>query len=728
MALTRRAGRCLAGIPAAWASFRLSGCLLLLLPGLAGALGWAAAEPWELEQGNSAEALASVVRQMAADPEVLEQPYAQLSPAALRQLAQFSPKWRKELEESHLPLSVEVILVGFNGDGNGGVALDEREVVRYLEALDTQLEWRLPRDPGSPLSEAALPVRFFFRVRHAGLHLSNEAALRVSKYVMAAPEEPEAATISHTALDSLLREDAESAELSYSLYLLNLPQPPRPYMYTYGLGGCPGGLWAGDSSYAWMDLTAGPAGVRPRGGWPRRRHAAHAAQRHRLGRTGGQGAARRSALQERIVILVVVRRGLAVELTALVHSMCKHLLVRPPAREPQWLIKRGLRVVLVRMTEGADPPRAGTNAEALRQRLQGLQLGAFPIQVEEVVLPLGECSSCVAAYTRALRSSVEVGEDGLPQATPYLDAAELGHWLSPLLRAEEHASYSAAEREVLEKLAVRPGRGDVVPVYILELSSPQPLLLDGKHQGAALANGVVVVHPRPAGDRRRGLPTGMRCLGAPVRVNPDLLTRPILAGLLEVVWGVQRTELEADVETGGARRNFLWSVGHDIFNPISQVASLSFAERDMALRNVLLPRLLGVRRYLTSLLDALEGLAEGRPLLEAVPRGRRQAFVQRTNFLLSQYTKAMRLLSLGHYNATHHLTMAMVLHDTQGLMEEAARVQQAVRTSLQCFREEGGPLGWRLLAALTALVALAAAVGAALRRRVRLSARKPKLF
>mmetsp|Transcript_22984 Transcript_22984/g.57687 ORF Transcript_22984/g.57687 Transcript_22984/m.57687 type:complete len:89 (-) Transcript_22984:209-475(-) len=88
----------------------------------------------------------------------------------------------------------------------------------------------------------------------------------------------------------------------------------------------------------------------------------------------------------------------------------------------------------------------------------------------------------------------------------------------------------------------------------------------------------------------------------------------------------------------------------------------------------------------------------------------------------------MRLLSLGHYNATHHLTMAMVLHDTQGLMEEAARVQQAVRTSLQCFREEGGPLGWRLLAALTALVALAAAVGAALRRRVRLSARKPKLF
>lgn len=64
MALTRRAGRCLAGIPAAWASFRLAGCLLLLLPGLAGALGWAAAEPWELEQGNSAEALASVVRQV----------------------------------------------------------------------------------------------------------------------------------------------------------------------------------------------------------------------------------------------------------------------------------------------------------------------------------------------------------------------------------------------------------------------------------------------------------------------------------------------------------------------------------------------------------------------------------------------------------------------------------------------------------------------------------------
>eukprot|EP00873_Tetraselmis_striata_P025184 jgi/Tetstr1/445448/TSEL_033227.t1 len=135
MALTRRAGRCLAGIPAAWASFRLAGCLLLL-PGLAGALGWAAAEPWELEQGNSAEALASVVRQ----------------------LAQFSPKWRKELEESHLPLSVEVILVGFNGDGwvvqQRWCGLDEREVVRYLEALDTQLEWRLPRDPGSPLSEA----------------------------------------------------------------------------------------------------------------------------------------------------------------------------------------------------------------------------------------------------------------------------------------------------------------------------------------------------------------------------------------------------------------------------------------------------------------------------------------------------------------------------------------------------------------------------------------------
>jgi hypothetical protein len=45
--------------------------------------------------------------------------------------------------------------------------------------------------------------------------------------------ELETVTIPHSTLDDLLREDAETAELSYSLYLLNFPQPARPYLYTY---------------------------------------------------------------------------------------------------------------------------------------------------------------------------------------------------------------------------------------------------------------------------------------------------------------------------------------------------------------------------------------------------------------------------------------------------------------------------------------------------------------
>mmetsp|Transcript_5016 Transcript_5016/g.14032 ORF Transcript_5016/g.14032 Transcript_5016/m.14032 type:complete len:710 (-) Transcript_5016:284-2413(-) len=693
--------------------------VVLLLPTPGGGI---LEEPWELKGGTTGSR-ASVSWQMSNDPEAKRDSFDDLSARELAQLARPSPRWRAKLQDSHLHISVEVLLVGFAGDGQGGLQLDVHELALYLDALHSDMDWQAPsvaqqaHDSPQPQQNKTLPVQFYFSVRHANRRLLSSAADAVAKAVRGAPEDQDVVAVPHSSVDAVVEKDAASASLSYSLYILNLPANGRPFIYSYGDGGCPGSLWTsrGSARYAWVDLSAGPVSYGPQEGasgtvmpWSFPNASSWAASRD--------------------------KRGLSVEIVGLIHSACKHLVVRQPAGDsPAWHPLHGARVVVVRMSDIADRPaaddRTGLRAEmaVLHEELEKLQLGTAGVSVEEVELPFAECSRCVAAYTRALHSHLVTNQDGQLELRTSLDLAELQQWLSPLLEPGSF-QYTDREAEVMSRLSHRPDVSPVVPVYLFDLNIPDLLLLDGTHQAAVIDKAVVAVRTRFSEHQTpnmQGAPTAFQCQGSPVRLDVDLLARPILAALLQAVWAVQPSETHVDTKTGYVRRDFLWSVGSDLFTPLGQGRRTTFSDRDAALRNVLIPRLLKVRNYLEDVLDVLQKLSPGRSPLEAIQRHRRRLFVQRTNYLMHKYVAALNALSLNHFNTSNHLTLSMLAFDVKALRTEMRELKTQVRTTLSCFQNSGAG---ELLLWGGGFCALLGAIGLYVALRLKGRHRKPKFF
>ena len=191
---------------------------------------------------------------------------------------------------------VDVRLVGFEGDGNHGVHVAERELQRLLDA-GSNVERQHVLSP--PLGGShTLPVtrRFVYGVRRVEPALATAVAAAVAGHVEAGGSVPVTAT------DDLIADDYRRQRGTHvALYLLN-PTPPRrlaasgrfgtaadrrvadevnasapspparevppaawvPVRYHYeGRGACGGVKWVGAGRYAWVDLSAGPVAYGP---------------------------------------------------------------------------------------------------------------------------------------------------------------------------------------------------------------------------------------------------------------------------------------------------------------------------------------------------------------------------------------------------------------------------------------------------------------------------------
>ena len=355
--------------------------------------------------------------------------------------------------------TVEVRLVGFDGDGAEGVRLTERDFTPYLDALradvphvslassrdedDDDGDTAVRPDDDSKIRAGPITTRFHFHVTQAPRTLSAAIAAAIDDALEKADatrgslvsntvESSAVTSVPHQAIDSLIAKDHENAAAaSHVLYVLNPLSKTkvkntggRAYAYTYDaavssppgfergtVGSCAGTLWTGtgaENRYAWFDLAAGPVTYGPR--------------------DGGEGAVFNLP---RVHAAHVRKPGhLAVGIAGLLRRAANHLLAPPASHEITPVFWQETVVKIVRVTdlpkgnEGHAPPLGIREIEtALRAAavfggvddasgVDGAIQAKPAVTVHEVEVGIGSCSLCVAAMHRALKATARSSDPG----------------------------------------------------------------------------------------------------------------------------------------------------------------------------------------------------------------------------------------------------------------------------------------------------------------------------
>ena len=682
-------------------------------------------------QGHGAKA--TLDRAADDDPGATRDSYAELSDRdkdyfRRAPLGTLEDKLRRLREPLAHTVTVEVRLVGFDGDGAHAVRLGDRDFAPYLDALRSDVVARVlsddpdppagrdgPPRPEDPRLDAprnatadgvsrALPIttQFYFHVTRASpkLNAAVESAIRDAVASGLAPPADDSddadtdasspALVPHEVVDDVLAEDHRRSSSAYAVYLLN-PNPPgdRPYAYSYraarsdagergreGQPGCPGQLWVSSERRVWFDLTAGPSGYGPR--------------------RGGEGAS--------LGVLPRVRAAHADRPSALVPPLvgtlrraCAHLFAPPMERAPtrRW---DDTAVVVIRVTDapGGNADAAPTLGLELAERAlaDALEPGQT-VRVTETEVSVGTCATCAAAMHRALKTPGRVdpraGSNRAGRSREYLDARELRYWMRAFrarvaaeigvdLGAPGDGAVTVASASASASTSGRPRSSRVVPAFLFDLARDDPLLLDGEHAAMAFSDMIIAVRTRaPA------RVVDSRCDGRATLAEPADARRPMLAAMLRAAWGVAPTDRHWGDAQGRVVRDHLFSVGNDPFGHLSASfgATLPFHVSDAIKRHEIFASTAETTRDAAALLEAVGTFTDGE---RALGPDAHAEFVGRWASMEHKRERAMASAAMHEYaRASHFAASARIdLLAAAKLVEDAAGTLDA---TMECFED-----------------------------------------
>lgn len=562
-------------------------------------------------------------------------------------------------------LFVEVRLVGFQGEGNGGVTMPEHALARYLEAMSVSEPAHVlgRQGDGHGARRTRISYKPHFHVTHAPKELTGRIEREIAEHV----GERDDGTVPFDAVDALLDADHQTSAEAFTLYLLSPNAPRGPavararYSYTQPEGGvslqprrdgapahsgeCTALAWLARGRYAWVDLSAGPVSYGPS--------------------TTGLGAVNERTLPAVRASAPVLE--LALELAALAADGALHILAPPIMRLPAPPTRRTVvRVYEIRLDLGASHTHKGRMREledaseasgidfrAIETELQRVRLPNEAVSLETVVMPLGSCAPCAAALQYALQarsSSVHADGELSVQTTGYVDARELAHWLRVLrepidrcalesdsVRVETHTPGTTATLRGSSEGASSGSAADeqLVRAYVLTLATDRLLLLDGQHSALAVDDVAIAVQLPFV---RLAL-LDVSCAGAPVTVDTTVPQRPLLGALLEAGWGLGSVHDRYDGHTRAKATNYLWATGHSPFSPFSVSHELAASYADNARRARLYAVLVPMLERVHGLLRRFEPI--GKELDEVLTAHEHVQFVRRWNFFRHKLERAM---------------------------------------------------------------------------------------
>jgi hypothetical protein len=279
-------------------------------------------------------------------------------------------------------------------------------------------------------------------------------------------------------------------------------------------------------------------------------------------------------------------------------------------------------------------------------------LGELTLYGQKVVykvtsLILDSCPDCVAAFSHALATKVEaLKQNGSTVVThQYLDSTELHHWLAQFRESFElHALPELNQPPFMTQFTL--------PIFLFDLLGYRSLLLDDSKQAVSFEDMVIAIRT-PFSWKA----AGFQCTGNKPEFDTSDVTRPVLASLLESLYGLLPTESFINVAKKKSQMNLLWTAGLTPFSYLSSSQEMSFALKEAALRA---PIFGGMNKNLKIIQEALDHYHTfGVDLCAALSTLECMQFIMRWELLQYKLTQAMSLLSVGNYQHSLYFTRSL---------------------------------------------------------------------
>ena len=640
------------------------------------------------------------------------------------------------LKTLHDVTYVDVRLVGFEGDGNLGMAVGEPELQRLLDALPAVAAPHVMHpEPGERHS---LPVSR--RLVYAVSRAPKSLAAAVAEAISAGIQDGATDTVGVSMVDNLIREDYVRRRTSHVvLYFLNPPSPRRratdaevaqhtalaQHQQQQGADAGADGLdvaaqqlaaWYHTLQYQYVDdgdeasatharhpshgagrsnpagMAARHAGACPTTKWVGNERYAWIDLSAGPVAYGSSTAADGVVTEHTLPRITRYRslveadptkaaRELTVELAALVHDSSRYLLAPPMWRQPRRtydVVKLVVVVVHAPDAGGVAPPPF--DAAPLLAQLPQLASSSPSQRVDVVILnhTFDSCKLCAAAYAAAIKSHTSAVRDGArasglrSQVHPYLSSKELATWLH---RFGQQLPGLAPYRFGAHNARHHTAEL-VVPAFVYSLAEPMMLLLDRFHQAVATRDMVLAVQSR-AGLAK----LDDACAGSAMLLETARASRGVLGALLQAGWGVAPSDVAWSAARNESETSLLWAVGPTPFGPYSARAQLSFALRDAAARHALHAR---AAEVLAEVQELAGYYVEFGVEVDAVLReGPQLALLRRLNVLRYKLERAGAYLSLHNFGHARYYLLS-TRHDLGAMRELLVQGAQALGSRLVC--------------------------------------------
>jgi len=344
--------------------------------------------------------------------------------------------------------------------------------------------------------------------------------------------------------------------------------------------------------------------------------------------------------------------------------------------------------------------------KVIQQELDTLRVGPQSISLTVKSVELGDCDFCAAALTRGVAtttSTVLWRPPGPKTPHPQDNHTEV---FNPSFQArvhqfldsrEMHAALSSqgplhlglwAEAGLDPPPPVSsPGplgiRRRTLPVYLFDLSFQDALLFDRHYQVVPFPDMVLAVRTQ-AGETL----LDYKCGGEVVLLQPHSVTRPLLGGILQAVWGVAPTSFSWDAPSQVIRKNHLWDPTLTPYGPASTASQLSFVQRDAAVRNLITSQLNATVSAAAYLLRTFADFGRGEAPLTTQAATQ---FTARWHVLQHKLARATRTAAVHNFNVSMYFALSAA-HEVGALADILHASAQEMHSTIQCFEEAKKPL------------------------------------
>ena len=501
-----------------------------------------------------------------------------------------------------------------------------------------------------------------------------------------------------------------------------------------GGGVCPVARWVGRERYMWVDLSAGPVSYGPATA------ADDVVTDHslpsimQLSRRFSERAelSKHLAVELAALTLNTARMLLAPPVSRLQPPPPSVLTTTPSALTTT---PSALTIVALRISDRADAAvgssamaRSALNEaeladdraweaelENLKTELRPLAAHGQTLTIETVDTSLEDCHLCAAALSTAIKAGANFVSTPLAGtgSTGAVSGQVLGHVRahdvidSRLLASSIRAGLTVARdlkeampqgrTGTLTQLPIRAARPNerLLPVVVYSLSTAEPVLLDGLHVALPFSELVLAVQTRPpagAGTASSSAPAlppppppslllDEQCQGMAISLHADSLARPLLSALLQSGWGIVPTGTTWSAAHNSTVTRLLWSSAHTPHGPYSARATLSFAQRDAAVRAPLYAR---ITEALAEVRQLAAHFSEfGKTIDEVLRPAEHLTFLRRLNLLAYKLQRVRSFLSLQNFRHAQYYVLS-TRHDLRAMRTVLEQAGAMLKAGLVC--------------------------------------------